>query len=230
MKLSEWIGAGLLGAALLGVGALAWLLQLRPALEVDARALAELPLAFSGWSGAALPLEAAVENELDAELNLQRLYRRRSGERVWLYIGYYGTERGGRPEHTPRGCYTGAGWQIESQRQLEVGGGSGLAVNEFRVSRDGESLLVHFWYRSHRRSGMLGGFDQNLDRLFGRVLEGRADGALVRVSAPLRGGDEVAVRSQLFAFALELERELAQRWPQELPRRQLARALEAQAN
>ena len=216
MKLSEWIGAGLLGAALLAVGALAWALQLRPALAVDARELRGFPLALGGWSGAEIPLEAAVERELDAEVNLQRRYRRRGGEIAWLYVGYYGTERGGRPEHTPRGCYTGAGWHIEAQRALAPAGSS-PAVNEFRVSRDGESMLVHFWYRSHRRSGMLGGLDQNLDRLLGRLLDGRADGALVRVSAPLRGDDEIAVRSQLTAFALEVERELGARWPHELP-------------
>ncbi len=222
MRRSELARALLLGLGLLAVGGLAWGLQLRPALDVDARALAELPLGLAGWSGVEVPLESVVENELQAQVNLQRLYRHRTGEVVWLYIGYYGTERGGRPEHTPRGCYTGAGWKIESQRSFEVGGGSGLALNELRVSREGESQLVHFWYRSHRRTGMRGGFDQNLDRLLGRVLDGRADGALVRVSAPLEGSDEVAVRGRLFSFAVELDRELAARWPLELPRAQVA--------
>jgi EpsI family protein len=216
MKLSEWIGALLLGSVLLAVGGLAWSLQLRPALDVDASALEDLPFEIDGWFGSDIPLESAVERELDAQVNVQRRYRRRSGETLWLYIGYYGTERGGRPEHTPRGCYTGAGWTIESARSLPVGG-SALAVNEFRVSRDGESLLVHFWYRSHRRSGMLGGLDQNLDRMLGRIADGRADGALVRVSAPLGSDDESAVRSQLFGFAVALEGELGTRWPRETP-------------
>jgi EpsI family protein len=221
VKRSEWFGAVLLGAGMLGVGALAWGLQLRPALEVDARALAELPLELAGWYGSEIPLESAVERELDAQVNVQRRYRRRTGEIVWLYIGYYGTERGGRPEHTPRGCYTGAGWTIDAARTLDVGG-SALAVNEFRVSRDGEELLVHFWYRSHRRSGMLGGLDQNLDRMLGRILDGRADGALVRVSAPVSRDDESAVRSQLVSFALAVEAELDARWPSESPRSAMA--------
>lgn len=224
MKLSEILGAGLLGAALLAVGGLAWWLQLRPALDVDASALAQLPLRVAGWTGTDVPLEAAVEKELQAQVNLQRVYRHGTGDVLWLYLGYYGTERGGRPEHTPRGCYTGAGWHIEAQQRLEAGGGSPLRVNEFRVRRNADQLLVHFWYHSHRRTGMVGGLDQNLDRLLGRVLEGRADGALVRVSAPLRGDDEVAVRSQLLSFAVELDPLLSEHWPSEIPRGQLARA------
>jgi EpsI family protein len=158
-----------------------------------------------------------VEDELRADINLQRLYVHPTGNAVWLYVGYYGTARGGRPEHTPRGCYTGAGWGIESSRRLEVDPNGVLRVNEYVVERDGERQLVHFWYRSHRKTGLLGGMDQNLDRLVGRLLEGRADGALIRLSTPLAAGDEVAARGRLLAFAATLDPLLAARWPDETP-------------
>jgi len=132
-------------------------------------------------------------------------------------VGYYGTQRGGRPEHTPRGCYTGAGWSIAQGRTLDVDPRTGLRVNEFLVEREGERRLVHFWFRSHRRTGMLGGLDQNLDRLWGRLLDGRADGALVRLSAPVVGDDLVSTRGRLLAFATRLDPLLAERWPTESP-------------
>ena len=108
-----------------------------------------------------------MANVLEADLNLQRAYVHPAGELIWLYIGYYGTRRGGRPEHNPSGCYTGAGWGIEATRQIDVTPEQGLRVNEYRVERAGERRLVHFWYRSHRRTGMLGGLDQNIDRTIG---------------------------------------------------------------
>ena len=62
---------------------------------------------------------------------------------------------------------------------------------------------------------MLGGFDLNLDRLLGRLAEGRADGARVRISTPLAGESEVAARSRLMSFAAMLDPPLAERWPVE---------------
>jgi EpsI family protein len=157
-----------------------------------------------------------VEAELRADFNLQRAYVDGSGEVIWLYVGYYGTRHGGRPEHTPRGCYTGAGWGIRAARTLDVDPMVGFRVNEYVVEREGAQQLVHYWYRSHRRTGLLGGLDQNLDRVAGRLLSGRADGALVRISTPLPvSGDEVMARSRLLAFAAEIDSELARRWPRE---------------
>jgi EpsI family protein len=213
----ERVGIVLLCVLLVGVGAFAWWLQLQPSLHVDASALATLPTQVGPWNSQDVPLEKAVEAELRADMNLQRVYLHPTGEKVWLYIGYYGTARGGRPEHTPRGCYTGAGWGIESTRHIDVDPRTELRVNEYVVEREGERQLVHFWYRSHRKTGLLGGLDQNLDRLTGRLLEGRADGALVRLSTPLAPGDEIAARGRLLAFAEVLDPLLAARWPEETP-------------
>ena len=213
----ERAGTWLLCVLLAAVGALAWWLQLQPPLRVDATALATLPSTVDSWQAVDVPLEAAVEAELRADMNLQRLYRHPTGHEIWLYVGYYGTDRGGRPEHTPRGCYTGAGWGIESSRSLDVDPGGGLRVNEYVVERDGERQLVHFWFRSHRRTGLLGGLDQNVDRLVGRLRDGRADGALVRLSTDLRDGDLVQARGRLLAFASALDPMLAERWPEERP-------------
>lgn len=205
----------LLSIGLLAVAALAWGLALRPTPQVDAAALASLPSEIAGWGARDLPLDSVVESVLQADFNLQRAYRHPSGGLIWLYVGYYGTGRGGRPEHTPRGCYVGAGWGIEESRVLHAGPERALSLNEYVVERGGDRRLVFFWYRSHRRTGMLGGLDQNLDRLAGRLLDGRADGALVRLSTPLRPGEQEAARSRLLSFALALDPLLAERWPRE---------------
>ena len=90
-------------------------------------------------------------------------------------------------------------------------------MNEYLVEREGVYRLVHFWYRSHRRTGMVDSLDQNVDRLLGRLGSGRADGALVRVSTPLEGSDEILARARLFRFAEQFDRQLEAHWPLESP-------------
>ncbi len=201
------------------VGCAAWWLSLRrPPLEVDSRALAGLPSQVAAWNSIELPLEAAVESMLDADLNLQRTYVHPLGDVIWLYVGYYGTSRGGRPEHLPQTCYRAHGWNIAAQRALEIDPRLGLSANEYVVEREGRVHLVHFWYRSHRETGILSMLGLTVDHLFGRFLGHRADGALVRISTPLEGpGELVAARSKLAGFGAALDALLAERWPTEAP-------------
>jgi len=213
--MTEGRTAVVLWIALLAAGAAAWWLQMRPALEADVSALRATPTTLGPWRGEDDPLASGVEDVLDADFHLKRTYRGPGGEPVWLYLGYYGTDRGGRPEHTPRGCYTGAGWGIADSRVVAADPDAGLHVQEYLVERGSERRLVHFWYRSHRRTGMVGGLDQNIDRLIGRLLDGRADGALVRLSTPISSEDLVAARGRLVSLATRLDPVLAERWPDE---------------
>ena len=198
---------------LLLVGAVAWGLALRPHLIVDATALSALPTRLGSWTSEDVPLEATVESMLRADYNVQRLYRHEIGDVVWVYLGYYGTARGGTPEHTPQVCYKAQGWQIEDHQVIEVAGG--LRVNELLVSLAGERQLVHYWFRSFRRTGLRGGFDQLVDHLVGRLLHGRADGSLVRVSTRIEDGERDSARTRLLAFDTSFDDLLAAHWPRE---------------
>lgn len=206
---------GAMVAMMLLVGIAGWKLSERAELAVDASPLAALPQKVGPWQSMDIPMEPAIESELRADFNLQRVYGTRTQDPVVLYVGYYGTRRGGRPEHNPQGCYTGAGWGIEATRTLSIGQDGPLRANEYLVERDGERQLVVFWYRSFRRTGILGGLDQNLDRLVGLMREGRADGALVRISTPVREDDVVGARSRLQSFASLIDPLLEVHWPVE---------------
>jgi EpsI family protein len=200
------------------VGALSWSLQLRAPLRVDAAPLLALPRSLDAWSSIDVPLDGSVESMLRADANLQRVYAHPSGEKVSLYVGYYGTDRGGRPEHTPEVCYRSQGWDVIERQVLAVPGAPDLHANEYLVDNRGRRDLVLFWFRSHRRTGLTGGLDQTLDRLLGRLLDGRADGSLVRISTPVRPGDESEARSVLLAFARAIDGQLGGHWPAESPR------------
>jgi EpsI family protein len=200
------------------VGAAAWWLQLRPPLHADYAPLVTLPMTLGAWSGESVPLDTGVERMLDADFNLQRAYRSPGRDEIlWLYVGYYGTRRGGRPVHTPSACYPAAGWTIEQSRTVAIDPERDFRANEYVVSRQGRRRLVHFWYRSSRRTGMVDDLDLDLDHLSGRLRGGRADGALVRLSTPVAAGGEAEARARLIAFARDLDPLLAERWPREFP-------------
>lgn len=203
-------------ASLAAAGILSWTLALRPTLQVDATPLAALPLAVGPWLGADVSMTSAEVTLLRADQHVQRVYTRPPGEPIWLYVGYYGTERGGLPEHTPEVCFEAAGWRILEERRVP---GTGPATRELLVEQGGARQLVHYWFRSYRRSGLAGGLDQSLDRLAGRILRGRADGALVRLATPVGadGAGVDAARATLVAFAAGLDAQLAAHWPLESP-------------
>jgi EpsI family protein len=193
-----------------------WWFQLRPPLRVDPAPLFALPRTIDAWEAVDVPLDGAVESMLRADANVQRAYVHPVGAVVFLYVGYYGTERGGRPEHTPEVCFDSQGWAITEQRTLEVASAQPFRVHELVVEQDDRRHLVAYWFRSHRRTGMQGGLDQAVDRLLGRLLDGRADGSLVRVSTPLVGNDPVEARSFLLQFAAAVDENLARHWPVEI--------------
>jgi EpsI family protein len=219
MLRSETLQTASIAAALVAAGCLAWWIQLRPPLYVDPAPLGTVPGSIDVWESVDIPLGATVESMLRADFNLQRIYYHPVWGRIEVYLGYYGTERGGRPEHTPWACYPSAGWTITEDQKVWVDRERDLRANELVVEKAGEEHLVLFWYRSFRSTGLVNGLDQALDRIAGRLAADRSDGALVRISTPIPYGDPGVVRGRLVRFAAEFDRLLAERWPVESAQR-----------
>lgn len=204
-------------AILVVVGALGWWLSLRTPLELDPKRIESFPIELADWRGVDIPISESVERMLRADSQIQRNYTHERGDLVWLYIGYYGTERGGRPEHTPWVCYPSAGWQIESSEARRLDASDGLGdgrMNELVVAQSGYKRLVHFWYATHRTTGVASESALTLDHLMGRFsLSGRADGALIRLSTPIGESGIDGARRRLDEFAEVLVPVLRSVWP-----------------
>jgi EpsI family protein len=213
----EGVSTPLIVLLLVAVGALAWRLEFRATLRADTSVLSALPVQLAEWHGKDLPLEEGAEAMLRADFNVLRAYTDPTGDLVWAYVGYYGTTRGGRPEHTPAACYEAHGWSILDRQILSVPGTPRLQVTEYLVEQGEARQLVQFWFRSHRSTGMISGWDLTLDRFLGRLQDGRADGALIRVSTPISGNDADGARARLLSFAAVLDSQLALYWPREEP-------------
>lgn len=209
------VGNALLLAGLLATGLAAWGLRLTSGLAVDTTPLASVPQEVDGWLGRDVPVEDQVAEMLRADFNVQRSYRHSHGSTIWVYVGYYGTRRGGRAEHTPPMCYRASGYRVAESQVLDLQDARGFRAQEMLVEDEGERRLVLYWFRSRERTGILGEFGQMIDRLRNRMTTGRADGALVRVSASVEDGNADAVRSQLVQFAAQFDRVLDRHWPEE---------------
>lgn len=199
-------------------GSIGWWLYLRPAAELDATRLVGMPMQIGEWGGRDIPISEGVEAILRADAHVQREYRDREGEIVWVYVGYYGTQRGGRPEHTPWACYPSAGWSIERVEEVHDSPSEStegnLVSNELLVEKDGERRLVRFWYSTHRSRSIATETSLTLDHLAGRFSStGRADGALVRISTPIGPRGLSRARDRLIRFAGPLTDEVRIYWP-----------------
>jgi len=213
--MSERAATALALLLLVLAGGVAWALQMRAVLEPRPESLRSIPLEISSFVGVDTPIGDNVEEMLSADFNVQREYLHPLGQLVWVYIGYYGTERGGTPEHTPRACYLAHGWRVVDEQTVVTDPAAGTRAMEYLVEAGGNQQLVMFWYRSHRASGMLSTLTLQLDHVAGRLTSGRGDGALIRLSTPLIGLDRDAARALLVSFAKLIEPRLADTWPTE---------------
>ena len=198
---------------LLVAGAAAWWLSFRTFSEGDPTSLDALPFSLGGWQATSIEMDQSVADMLNADHNVQRAYQHRLGYTTFVYIGYYGTGRGGTPEHTPDVCYPSQGWAITEDTKHRVGGQNGLELSEYVVEKEGERRLVHFWYRTGRASGMTSIWQLRLSHFWGRLGNSGGDGALIRLSTPLDVSDYDAVQGRLFAMDTLVEAELDRKWP-----------------
>jgi len=187
--------------------------------EISRVNLDGLPKVIGGLTSSELRLEGSIVQELDPDVYVYRNYHDRDGRIINLYIGYYGTRKGGRTGHNPYACYPGAGWAIirEHKKQIQVehrGNADTITVNTLFVRRGDVQQLVYHWYQTAGSTVVSSGFAQNLNRFKNRLLYNRNDGAFIRVSMDL-GGDWKDVANDIDMFIQELWPLLVEYWPEE---------------
>ena len=181
--------------------------------------LENMPIEIAGFKATEDFFPEAVYKELNADKHVYRHYRNADGKQIDLYIGYYGTAKGGRTGHNPYGCLPGAGWAIVDDKNVRVISKyytNRVGVN-YVLARKGETYesILH-WYQSAGKKVISGpGFQQNFERFKGRVFYNRNDGAFVRVS--VFTGEKGIEEANLLvkSFAQEILDLLPSYWPLE---------------
>lgn len=180
--------------------------------------LEKLPMEIGGYKAIEGFFPDSVYKELNADKHVYRHYRNSDGKQIDLYIGYYGTAKGGRTPHNPYACLPGAGWGIVDSKQVNLMTNNypdGISVN-YVLARKGETYeTVLHWYQSSGSKVLSTGIQQNIERFIGRVFYNRNDGAFVRVSVLSKEGYLKESNSLANSFAEKILDLLPEYWPLE---------------
>lgn len=180
--------------------------------------LEKLPLQIAGFHGREDSFSKEIYDVLQADLNVYRHYRSPQGPELSLYIGYYGTAKGGRTGHNPYACLPGAGWGIVQSGEVEVRPSyqpQGVRVNYVVSSKGGVNNVMLHWYQSAGTRVLATGFQQNIQRFRERVLHNRNDGAFIQVSALASDRKIPMTKEMIQEFAREVLELLPAYWPVE---------------
>lgn len=180
--------------------------------------LEKLPLSMLGLLGTEDSFPDSIVKELKADKMVYRHYRSKDGRQVDLYIGYYGTAKGGRSRHVPDACLPGAGWGIIDTHKVKISSPSypdGAEVT-YILARKGDLFeVVLHWYQSAGQKVLSSGIEQNINRFFGRILYNRDDGAFIRVSSICHEDTLDLSTHETMSFAAQLLEIIPRYWPVE---------------
>ncbi len=152
---------------------------------VVATNLENLPMEIMGMKGTEDYFDNAIYQELNADRHVYRHFRDGKGRLISLYIGYYGTAKGGRTPHNPYACLPAAGWGITQTNMVQLKANyypDGVQVNYILAQKGDLYETVLHWYQASGDKILASGLQQNIQRFISRVTRNRNDGAFVRVS------------------------------------------------
>ncbi|MEE9232988.1 MAG: exosortase C-terminal domain/associated protein EpsI, partial [Nitrospirales bacterium] len=108
---------------------------------------------------------------------------------VWLYVGFYQSQRTGATYHSPKNCLPGAGWQfIESDwMTLLMPGNVDITINKVLIQKGLDKQVILYWY--HDRGRVIASeYWAKGYLVWDALIKNRTDGSLVRISVPVPNG------------------------------------------
>lgn len=194
-----WVRVAVAGAVLVAGIVLQQFLARGEAVPLR-RSLEELPLQIGPHRGVEEGLEPEIITKLGVTEFIMRRYRAAGSLPVWLYVGYYASQRTGVIIHSPQQCLPGAGWSIltvERTSLAEPGPtGSAITVNRVLVGKERQRQVVLYWYQERGRV-VASEYWGRAYLVWDSITRNRTDGALVRISVPVAGSEADAHRQAL---------------------------------
>lgn len=206
------ISLTLLGLTIAGV----FLISLRGEAVVTEKRLNRLPQTIDKWTGEDRQFEDSIYEVLDTDDNLFRYYNSADNNTLWLYIGYYGTKKGGVTFHIPKFCYPAAGWTIIEMSDTDIHWKSRnitVRVKKMLLRKGDIQEAVLFWFHSAGNKVLDYGARLKINKFWGKLITNRADGAFVRISAPVLNNNVTDAIGYEKEFASQLLELLPQCWP-----------------
>lgn len=161
----------------------------------------KFPLQIAQWQGENLPFKKKTLQVLGVSDYLNRRYLSKNGglgiqRSVWLYVGYYDSQRKGATYHSPKNCLPGSGWEITDIEDLglplftSLGVRQTHVVNKVVIQKGLERQLVFYWYQDRGRI-IKSEYWAKIYLVWDSITKRRTDGALVRVSIPIENDESI---------------------------------------
>jgi EpsI family protein len=181
-----------------------WTLPEREEIVPDRAYFADFPLQLSDWSADVGQLDQIYVDALKFEDYFLADYSNPKGDLVNVYVAYYESQRKGASVHSPRSCIPGGGWRITDLSQRSIDGveasGKPLRVNRVQIELEDTKQLVYYWFQQRGRI-LTNEYLVKWYLFWDALTRSRTDGALVRLTAAVRPGQDVAaVDGQLAAM------------------------------
>lgn len=185
------------------------------------QSLSTFPLEFEGWRGEKSTMAAQIWEQVGGQSYVIIDYYHENKTSINFYVAYYEYQRkSGDFIHSPKLCLPGGGWFIENAQERHLPLGSKereilpvLKFNELVVSKNGVEQLVYYWYQGRERN-FTSEYDAKIYLVWDGLWRRRTDGALVRLTMPLRPGVPIEFgRHIMDHFALDVSRTLRQYLP-----------------
>ncbi len=182
------------------------------------KAFAEFPMTVGGkWQGKELGIEKKVLDVLKLSDYMMRVYwpstpmgsdtiqgqpvsdqsysqsQPTKAGPLWLYVGYYESQRTGSTYHSPKNCLPGAGWQfVESEHvTVPLGNGPGKVINRVLIQKGLDQQIILYWYQDRGRV-IASEYWAKGYMIWDAITKNRTDGSLVRISIPVESSPEDA--------------------------------------
>jgi EpsI family protein len=165
------------------------------------------PLQLGGWQGHDLLLTKGTLRLLGTDNVLLRSYKRQDSKSPEVMFCITFSAGNHRITHPPEVCYEGQGWEISLNEQMDFRFPTEPPVEKkvvhFMIHRKGEIQDVIAWFKSETKetsSYLRQKFEMLMGMLFGR----NQWCALVRLSAPVEGGDHDSALAAMAELGAEL--------------------------
>jgi EpsI family protein len=177
--------------------------------DLPRKPFSEFPLQVGEFTGRDREMDERVLELLQLSDHVMRVYVPTSSERrasgafegqtrqaaapVFLYVGYYGSQRTGATYHSPKNCLPGGGWVFKSSEPVTgvLPGQPEAAINRVVIERGFDRQLILYWYQDRGRI-IASEYAAKGYLILDAATRNRTDGALVRVSVPMVGNEQEA--------------------------------------
>ena len=196
-----------LGAALFVVVAVIASVAMPQRVEISPprQDFSHFPMKLEGWQGKSDRMEQIYIDALKFDDYILADFANLDWQLVNFYVAYYVSQQKGESAHSPRTCIPGGGWRISSLTQRPVEGvqvnGVPLLVNRAVIQKGEHKQLVYYWFQQRGRN-LTNEYLVKWYIFWDALTRNRTDGALVRLTAIVNPGEDMAnVDKRLTDFA-----------------------------